>query len=117
MARGTAVKDKKETANGAVPITVVGTAVTAALMVLLLLSQSQLSQMGFAVSALERELEALTSQREKLVILYEETYSLERVEQYAKEVLGMVRPNPDQYRFTDIDTAGNTRGHNCADAS
>ena len=109
MARGTAVRNQKETANGEVPITVVGTALTAAHMVLLLLSQSQLSQMGFAVSALERELETLTSQREKLVILYEETYSPERVERYAKEVLGMVRPNPDQYRWIDIDTAGDTR--------
>lgn len=87
-----------------VPITVVGTAMAAALMVLLLLSKSRLSQMGFEISALERDLEMLESQRDKLLIAQTEVYRLECVEQYAKEVLGMVHPNPDQYRMIDIET-------------
>ena len=86
-----------------VPVTVVGTVLTAAMMVLLLLSKSQLSQMGFEISALEKELETLESQRDKLLIAQTEAYRLERVEQYAKEVLGMVPPNPDQYRMIDIE--------------
>lgn len=86
-----------------VPVTVVGTVLTAAMMVLLLLSKSQLSQMGFEISALEKELETLESQRDKLLIAQTEAYRLERVEQYAKEVLGMVHPNPDQYRMIDIE--------------
>ena len=86
-----------------VPVTVVGTAMAAALMVLLLLSKSQLSQMGFEISALGQELEALESRRDKLLIEQTEAYRLERVEQYAKEVLGMVHPNPDQYRMIDIE--------------
>ena len=97
-------KDKKQAvANSAMPVTVVGTALTAAMMVLLLLSKSQLSQMGFEISALERELEELESRRDKLLIAQTEAYSLERVEQYAEEVLGMVHPNPDQYRKIDIE--------------
>ena len=86
-----------------VPLTVVGAALVAAMMVLLLLSKSQLSQMGFEISALERELEELESRRDKLLIAQTEVYSLERVEQYAEEVLGMVHPNPDQYRTIDIE--------------
>ena len=73
------------------------------MMVLLLLSKSQLSQMGFEISALEQELAEQESYRDKLLIAQTEIYSLERVEAYAKEVLGMVHPNPDQYRMIDID--------------
>ena len=96
-------KKQQDTAQVAVPVTVVGTALAASLMVLLLLSKSQLSQMGFEISALERELEELESRRDKLLIAQTEVYSLERVEQYAEEVLGMVHPNPDQYRTIDIE--------------
>lgn len=110
MARRAAGKETKRPAQAWVPITVVGTALTAALMVLLLLSQSRLSQMGFAISALEQELEALETQKEKLLISHAETYSVERVERYAMEELGMVHPNPDQYRFTDIETAEHRPG-------
>ena len=101
--RETTTKTTNRGAAAVVPVTVVGTAIAAALMVLLLLSKSQLSQMGFEISALEQELEALQSQRDKLLIEQTEAFSLERVEQYAKEVLGMVHPNPDQYRMIDID--------------
>ena len=96
-------KKQQDTAQVAVPVTVVGTALAASLMVLLLLSKSQLSQMGFEISALERELADLESHRDKLLIAKTEVYSLERVEQYAEEVLGMVHPNPDQYRTIDIE--------------
>ena len=87
----------------AVPLTVVGAALVAAMMVLLLLSKSQLSQMGFEITALEQELGELESRRDKLLIARTEVYGLERVEQYAKEVLGMVHPNSDQYRMIDIE--------------
>ena len=97
-------KEKQAEALAVVPVTVVGTVIAAALMVLLLLWKSQLSQMGFAITALERELETLQSQRNKLLIAQTEAYSLERVEQYATEVLGMMHPNPDQYQMIDIDT-------------
>lgn len=96
-------KKQQDTAQAAVPVTVVGMALAASLMVLLLLSKSQLSQMGFEISALERELADLESHRDKLLIAKTEVYSLERVEQYAEEVLGMVHPNPDQYRTIDIE--------------
>ena len=96
-------KKQQDTAQAAVPVTVVGTALAASLMVLLLLSKSQLSQMGFEISALERELEELESRRDKLLVAQTEAYRLERVEKYAKEVLGMVHPNPDQYRMIDIE--------------
>ena len=103
--RGGPTQKKKQQAMAdlAVPVTVVGTAFAAAMMVLLLLSKSQLSQMGFEISALERELEDLESRRDKLLIAKTEVYSLERVEYYAEEVLGMVHPNPDQYRTIDIE--------------
>ena len=100
---GQKVKKEIGKASELVPITIVGTALAASLMVLLLLSKSQLSQMGFEISALEEELESLKSRQDKLLIVQTEAYRLERVEQYAKEVLGMVHPNPDQYRWIDIE--------------
>ncbi len=96
-------KKDKGMIDTVVPITVVGTVLAAAMMVLLLLSKSQLSQMGFEITALEQELAELESRRDKLLIATTEAYGLERVEQYAKEVLGMVHPNPDQYRMIDIE--------------
>ena len=96
-------KKDRGTAYTVIPVTVVGAVLAAAMMVLLLLSKSQLSQMGFEISALERELAELESRRDKLLIAQTEAYSLERVEEYAKEVLGMVHPNPDQYRMIDIE--------------
>lgn len=98
-------KDTGCAANAAVPVAVVGTALTAVLMVLLLLSYSQLSLMGFEISALEAELERQKDIQDRLCIAYEQVYSLARIEQYATETLGMVHPHPDQYRVIDIETA------------
>ena len=91
------------------PIAVVGVAVVAALMVLLLLTQSQLSQIGFEITALERELAILEQQHEKLLISHAEAYNPQKVEAFATERLGMVHPNPDQIRFIYIDTADRSR--------
>ena len=78
------------------PIVIVGTAVAAALMVLLLLTQSQLSQISFEISALEQELTVLESQHEKLLISHARAYSLDRIDDLAVNELGMVRPNTAQ---------------------
>ena len=98
-------KDTRCAANTAVPVAVVGAALTAVLMVLLLLSQSRLSRLGFDISALEQELEREKDLRDRLRVSYGEAYSLARVEQYAIEKLGMMHPHPDQYRVIDIETA------------
>ena len=99
--------EKKETVkrDAFLPIAVVGAGITAALMVLLLLTQSQLSQISFEISALEQELAALERSHEKLIISHAEVYSPERIETYATEKLGMVHPNPDLIRYIYIDTA------------
>ena len=92
-----------------IPIVIVGTAVAAALMVLLLLTQSQLSQISFEISALEQELIRLETQREKLQISHARAYRLERIEDRAVNELGMVHPNVDQIRYIDIHTADSSR--------
>lgn len=92
-----------------IPIVIVGTAVAAALMVLLLLTQSQLSQISFEISALEQELTILESQHEKLLISHARAYSLDRIEDFAVNELGMVHPNTDQIRYINIDTADSSR--------
>lgn len=91
------------------PIVIVGTAVAAALMVLLLLTQSQLSQISFEISALEQELTVLESQHEKLLISHARAYSLDRIEDFAVNKLGMVHPNTDQIRYINIDMADSSR--------
>ena len=83
----------------AVSASVVGILAAAALIVLLLLTKSQLSEISFAVSALEQELEMLEAEHDKLVIAHTQAYSLQRVERYAVETLGMMRPEPSQYRY------------------
>ncbi|MBP3654553.1 MAG: cell division protein FtsL [Oscillospiraceae bacterium] len=98
--RGTALQQT-------IPVAIVGFAVAAALMVLLLLTQSQLSQISFEISALEQELNELEIEQEKLRISHAEIYDLRRVEEYAVNVLGMIRPNPDQIHY--IDTADDSR--------
>ena len=92
-----------------VPIAVVGVGAVAALMVLLLLTQAQLSQIGFEISALEQELEVLETQHEKLLISHAKAYHPNRIEEYARQELGMVPPNPDQIRYIQIDTADSSR--------
>ncbi len=98
-------KEARRAANAAVPVAVVGAALTAVLMVLLLLSQSRLSRLGFEISALEQELEREKDLQDRLQVSYGQAYSLTRVEQYAIEKLGMMHPHPDQYRVIDIETA------------
>lgn len=109
----TPVKPSRPSAPGPVqvyvPVAAVGAAIAAALMVLLLLTQSQLSQIGFEISALERQLKELESQQAKLRIAHAEAYSLSRIEDYAVNRLGMVRPNPDQIRYLEIDTVDTNR--------
>jgi len=92
-----------------VPVILVGAAVAAALMVLLLLTQSQLSQISFEISALEQELNQLERQQEKLLVAYARAYSLDRIEERAVNELGMIHPNADQIRYIDIDTADSSR--------
>ena len=91
------------------PIVIVGTAVAAALMVLLLLTQSQLSRISFEISALEQELANLETQHEKLLISHAQAYSLDRIEDRAVNELGMIHPNIDQIRYIDIHTADSSR--------
>jgi len=108
LSRGTAGKETDRTGPAAwmltvSPAAVVGFSVTAALMVLLLLTQARLSRIGFELSALEQELAVLTDTHEKLVVSYAGLYSAERVEEYAMSELGMIRPNPDQIYYIDIE--------------
>ena len=91
------------------PMVVVGAAAAAALTVLMLLTQSQLSQLGFEISALEQELEQLDTQHEKLLVSHAMAYSPDRIEDYAINELGMIHPNPDQIRYIDIDTVDRNR--------
>lgn len=91
------------------PLVLVGAAVAAALMVLLLLTQSQLSQMSFEISALEQKLKELETQHEKLLISHAGAYRLDRIEDRAVNELGMVHPNTDQIRYIEINTADSSR--------
>ena len=103
------IGQQKYLENPFVPIAVVGIGVVAALLVLMLLTQAQLSQIGFEISALEQELEIAETQHEKLLISHAKAYHPNRSEEYARQELGMVHPNPDQIRYIQIDTADSSR--------
>lgn len=76
--------------------------VSAALSVALLLSRAELTALNDEGRGLAEEITELAEANARLTIEYESLYSLEEIERYAVEVLGMVpagRAGPDSEYF------------------
>ena len=75
---------------------------SAVLLVLSLLCAVETAAVNDRAAALEKETEKLKTENQILLIQCENSISLEELESYAVNVLGMQRPVPGQIQYTDF---------------
>jgi cell division protein FtsB len=88
--RRTAKKQQK--AYGLSLFAVAGFAFVAVMMVFMLLAHVKVSEITTESAALQTRLDELTEEERKLKISYEDAFDVNRVEEYATNVLGMSKP-------------------------
>lgn len=86
----TARKPRK--AYGLSLFAVAGFAFVAVMMVFMLLAHVKYSEITTETAALQERLDTLTEEERKLKIAYEDAFDVNRVEEYATNVLGMTKP-------------------------
>lgn len=79
----------------------VGFCFSAVMLVLSLLSSISLADVNDTAARLEREVERLQTENEILRAKYENSVSLEEIESYASQVLGMQRCSPGQIFYIE----------------
>lgn len=72
-------------------ISVIGFAVAAVMIMLVVLSYVQIAEINDSKSSLRSRLNALNTEAEQLRVQYETTFNLNEIEEYAAHTLGMVR--------------------------
>lgn len=91
-------------ARGISFVTVGGFLLAAVLLVLVLLAQIRLTALSDSAAAAESSIRQLQTQQDKLRAEYATTFSLEEVEDYAVNVLGMQKPGAEQIVYLqDLD--------------
>lgn len=83
------------------PVSILGFACAAVLMVFMLISYIHLIEVSEASVALESQLSELELERTRLLIDYESAFNLTSIEEYATGVLGMQKPRSDQVFYID----------------
>lgn len=92
--------------QGFSPLAVMGTALVIVLFVMSLLAQIQLVNISQRAVEMERQITALESERDRLMVEYESVFNLKDVEEYAVGVLGMQEPRDDQvYYLSGVSSA------------
>lgn len=100
----TAVKTAARPASHIISaFSVIGFALTAALMVMVLLSYVRLAEISLSISDLEAQMTELSSQEKALTVEYEKAFNLSAVEHYAVYELGMVKPADGQIKTIDME--------------
>ena len=89
--------------QGIAPMSILGVAVAAFLLVTAISAQAALFAVSGESVVLEQTLRELETEQTRLRIAYESAFNLAEVEEYAVHTLGMQRPTADQIRY--IDTA------------
>lgn len=84
-----------------------GAILAATLMVFVVLAQINYNETATETVRLNNQLRTLTEQQRRLEIAYESVINMEEVERYARDVLGMSKPETDQ--ITIIQSAPNDR--------
>ncbi len=91
---------------GISPLSLLGAAVAVVLLTMVLLAQIRLTDISSSAAALEDQIEALETERDKLTVEYESIFNLKDVEEQAVEVLGMQEPDSEQiYYLTGVASA------------
>jgi cell division protein FtsL len=81
------------------PLSVVGFACAAVLLVFTLMAQIQLTTASNEAARLETTLRDLKTEQAKLLINYESAFNLAEIEDYATNELGMQKPTSDQIYY------------------
>lgn len=77
-------------------MTAIGAVVAVGLIVLNLLSYAMLVEISEASSEVEARYTELQEEKAKLLVDYEKTFDMKEIENYAINVMGMMRPGADQ---------------------
>ncbi len=96
---------RQRTKQSIAPVTVLGFAIAAVLLVTSILARVQLVELSATAAALETQLSELTTEQTRLQIEYESAYNLTEIEEYATSVLGMQKPTADQIYYIDTSAA------------
>ena len=83
------------------PAAVLGVLAAAAMFVVAIMAQIQLTGLSAESVALEAELAELQTENARLQIAYESAFNLTEIEEYATGVLGMQKPGADQITYID----------------
>lgn len=83
------------------PFSIIGFLCAAAVLVFVLLGYVQLTQLSAEAGGYQSQRDGLKDQQARLMIEYESTFNLMEVEEYATDVLGMVRANNSQVYYID----------------
>lgn len=86
------------------PAIVLGFAVAAIMLCLVLLSYVRLTELSVQAGEVANELTELQTTYTKLRVVYESTFDLEEIETYARDVLGMTTPEAEQINYVDFST-------------
>ena len=84
---------------GISPLSILGAAVAAVLLTMVLLAQIRLTDISYTAAKLEDQIAALETERDKLTVEYETIFNLKDVEEQAVEVLGMQEPDSEQIYY------------------
>ncbi len=84
---------------GVSPLSILGAAVAAVLLTMVLLAQIRLTDISYTAAKLEDQIAALETERDKLTVEYETIFNLKDVEEQAVEVLGMQEPDSEQIYY------------------
>ena len=82
-------------------LSVLSALITALMLVSALMAQIRLVRQNNEALALREELDGLREENKRLTIEYESAFSAERIDEYAREVLGMQRAFQTQTVITD----------------
>ncbi|MDR0490737.1 MAG: hypothetical protein LBH28_05785 [Oscillospiraceae bacterium] len=99
-AEHTAPRTRAETATqkarGISLFSILGSIFAASLMVFVVLAQINYNEIASETARLSAQLESLTEQERRLEITFESVIDMKEVELYARDVLGMSKPDPNQ---------------------
>ena len=98
------------------PLILLGFAVAAAMVVMLLMSYAQLTAVSNDVVTMQRELSTLQEEHVKLVSRYERTFDLAAIKE-AAETAGMAKPSASQIYYVDLSAPDNVVLYQHADAN
>ena len=93
-----------EKAHGVSLFTLFGTVLVAALMVFIVLAYINYTEVTSEIVRLSAQLDRLTEQKSKLEIEYESVIDMKEIERYARDVLGMSKPDANQVTVVQTTT-------------